>query len=118
MPEKNPVGLSRKVKRRRFLGQFSAVGLLSLAGATPAPASPDGNAPEIRALLSRNQPVVWVFTGDSVTHGALHTSGWRSYPELFAERVRWELHRFRDIVINSGVSGDTTGELLKDQEWR
>lgn len=118
MLQKNPAGLSRKVKRRKFLGQFSAVGLLSLTGAVPDAAAPDGNASRIRALLTRPQPVVWVFTGDSITHGALHTSGWRCYPELFAERVRWELHRLRDMVINSGVSGDTTGELLKDQEWR
>ena len=61
---------------------------------------------------------MWVFTGDSITHGALHTKGWRSYPEHFAERVRWELKRMRDIVVNTGVSGDRAQGLLPDLDWR
>ena len=72
----------------------------------------------IQALLKGKEPVTWVFTGDSITHGALHTMGWRSYPEHFAERVRWELRRVRDIVINTGISGDRITGLLKDAEWR
>ena len=72
----------------------------------------------IKALLAGKDPVTWVFTGDSITHGALHTMGWRSYPEHFAERVRWELRRVRDIVINTGISGDRMPRLLQDAEWR
>ncbi|MFO1019171.1 MAG: SGNH/GDSL hydrolase family protein [Planctomycetales bacterium] len=72
----------------------------------------------IQALLKQPDPVIWLITGDSITHGALHTYGWRSYPEHFAERVRWELKRVRDIVINTGISGDTTGGTLKDIDWR
>jgi lysophospholipase L1-like esterase len=81
----------------------------------PVPAS--GRA-GIKALLERKEPVTWVLTGDSITHGALHTRGWRSYPEHFAERVRWELRRVRDLVINTGISGDRTGGLLADLDWR
>ncbi|MCE5309456.1 MAG: SGNH/GDSL hydrolase family protein [Acidobacteriales bacterium] len=72
----------------------------------------------IKGLLAGKDPVTWVFTGDSITHGALHTMGWRSYPEHFAERVRWELGRVRDIVINTGISGDRLPRLLQDAEWR
>ena len=72
----------------------------------------------IRELLNTPQPVVWLFTGDSITHGALHTHGWRSYPEHFAERVRWELQRMRDVVINTGISGDTVRGLLEDVSHR
>jgi acyl-CoA thioesterase-1 len=72
----------------------------------------------VRALLTGTEPVTWLFTGDSITHGALHTMGWRSYPEHFAERVRWELRRMRDVVINTGISGDRMTGLLKDAEWR
>lgn len=72
----------------------------------------------IKELLAAKEPVCWVFTGDSITHGALHTLGWRSYPEHFAERVRWEMRRLRDIVINTGISGDRTGGLLADIDWR
>lgn len=81
----------------------------------PAPAS---GIEGIKQLLARKEPVTWVFTGDSITHGAQHTKGWRSYPEHFAERARWELKRVRDIVINTGISGDRTDGLLADLDWR
>jgi acyl-CoA thioesterase-1 len=71
----------------------------------------------IRALLDRKEPVRWVFNGDSVTHGAAHTIGWRDYTELFSERVRWELGRSRDIVIKSAISGWTIHDLRDDLEW-
>ncbi len=29
-----------------------------------------------------------VFTGDSITHGPLHTKGYRSYTEHFRERLK------------------------------
>ncbi len=69
-------------------------------------------------LKDSKEPLTWLFTGDSITHGALHTFGWRSYTELFAERIRFELRRPRDMVINTGISGDRTGGLLADWEWR
>lgn len=73
----------------------------------------------ISALLKeKNPPVIWLFTGDSITHGAKHTHGYRSYPEVFAERIRWELGRVRDIIINTGISGNTTQTILDDFEWR
>jgi lysophospholipase L1-like esterase len=81
------------------------------------PASTAGVA-GIKDLLAGTEPIAWVFTGDSITHGALHTKGWRSYPEHFAERVRWELKRMRDIVINTGISGDKADGLLGDLDWR
>jgi lysophospholipase L1-like esterase len=82
------------------------------AGATPV------GVDAIKKLLTRKEPVTWLFTGDSITHGALHTLGGRSYPEHFAERVRWEMRRMRDVVINTGISGDRTGGLLADLDWR
>jgi lysophospholipase L1-like esterase len=72
----------------------------------------------IKALLAGKEPVTWVITGDSITHGALHTLGWRSYPEHIAERVRWELRRVRDVVINTGISGDRVPGILADLDWR
>lgn len=72
----------------------------------------------LKAMLAAPEPITWVFTGDSITHGAVHTFGCRSYPEHFAERVRWELARKRDAVINTGISGDTTGGLLSDLDHR
>jgi lysophospholipase L1-like esterase len=83
-----------------------------------AAAEPDDRSAALKAVLARTEPAIWVFTGDSITHGALHTLGTRSYPEHFAERVRWELRRMRDVVVNTGISGDTIHGLGKDLEWR
>ena len=79
----------------------SAVGLLllpvialeSAAGQDsppPVAACQPASLEDLRAMLAnRSRPLTWVFTGDSITHGAKHTAGCRSYPEHFAERVRW-----------------------------
>jgi lysophospholipase L1-like esterase len=81
--------------------------------------SPLADLVKIRSLMTnKSVPIIWVFTGDSITHGASHTHGERSYPEHFAERIRWELDRRRDVVINTGISGDTAQGILKDFEHR
>ena len=72
----------------------------------------------VRELLRRDTPVKWLFYGDSITHGTSHTFGWRDYVELFSERVRAELGRSMDIVINSAISGHTTRQLLEGYSWR
>ena len=72
----------------------------------------------IKQLLSSDEPVKWLFYGDSITHGALHTFGKRDYVELFAERLRFELGRGRDVVINTAISGDNTRGLLAGFDWR
>ena len=36
---------------------------------------------KILSLLSQKEPINWVFTGNSITQGAKHTHGMRSYPE-------------------------------------
>jgi len=72
----------------------------------------------IKGLLSSSQPVKWLFYGDSITHGALHTFGHRDYVELFAERIRFELGRTMDVVINTAISGNTTRSLLETFDWR
>ena len=73
---------------------------------------------KIQHMLSDKNNLTWVFTGDSITQGAKHTYGMRDYTELFSERVRWEMLRKRDIVINTGMSGSTSEDLLSDIDWR
>ena len=104
------------IKRRHFVMSLVAAGQ---AGAQNAgePGSADPFRP-IHDLLSGTAHLTWVFTGDSITHGALHTMGCRSYPEHFAERVRWELQRRQDVVVNTGISGDRMSRLLQNQDWR
>ncbi len=72
----------------------------------------------IKALLKDPQPRKWLFYGDSITHGALHTFGQRDYTQLFAERVRFELKRSMDVVINTAISGNSTRQLLEGFDWR
>jgi lysophospholipase L1-like esterase len=123
MPEHDEMELT---DRRSFLSELvgavgagAAVGLQASAGEQQPAANPGAaDLEQIKARLAGKEPVTWVFTGDSITHGALHTLGWRSYPEHFAERVRWELKRMRDIVINTGISGDTIPGVSADLNWR
>jgi hypothetical protein len=60
---------------------------------------------KIKALIGGREPVRWVFSGDSITHGALHTFGLRDYTELFSERVRFEMGRGLDVVMKTAISG-------------
>lgn len=69
-------------------------------------------------LLEAQQPITWVFTGDSITEGAKWTGGSRTYSEIFSERIRWEMKRERDIVVNTAISGNTTDDILEDFNWR
>ena len=63
--------------------------------------------------LQSKVPVTWLFAGDSITQGAVHTRGARDYTQLFKERLG-ELGRNEDIVINVAVGGWT----LRDLELR
>lgn len=69
-------------------------------------------------LASPHPPVKWLFCGDSITQGALHTFGYRDYTELFSERMRFEIGRSSDVVINTAISGHTTRQLLGGFDWR
>ncbi len=72
----------------------------------------------IKAILNSPAPARWLFYGDSITHGALHTYGRRDFTEHFRERVLWEMRRSGDLVLNSAYSGFTTVELLRDFDFR
>jgi lysophospholipase L1-like esterase len=112
----------------------SALVLASAAGTPAAPATTPSTTPadtaavsatgakdleKIKALMAdAKTPRTWLFTGDSITHGALWTAGWRSFPEIFAERVRWEKRRMSDIVVNTGISGNKVTDILGAYDWR
>jgi len=71
----------------------------------------------LKKILTQEDPAIWVFAGDSITHGARHTIGWRDYTELFTERVRFEMRRYRDFMIKSAISGWTIQRIEDDLEW-
>jgi len=72
----------------------------------------------LRVRAQSPAPITWVFLGDSITHGALHTWGHRDYVELFDERVRWELRRVDDVIINTAYSGFRARDILAQLEHR
>lgn len=72
----------------------------------------------VRELLQSTEPVKWLFYGDSITQGSRYTEGHRSFAELFSERVRFELQRKDDLVINTAASGSSTIHLLDRFDWR
>lgn len=115
--------------RREFLKKagtyISAGAVTSVIGTSPVSAINSAiktgtgqDLGKIKALLKRKEPNIWLFTGDSITHGAKHTQGYRSYPEVFQERIRWEIGRVRDVIINTGISGNAASNILSDFEWR
>lgn len=69
-------------------------------------------------------PMLWLFVGDSITHGEEHTHGHRNYVELWQEVIKWEHGlpphrglRRRDIIINSGAAGDSLMDFRKQMAW-
>jgi len=123
---------NKKVSRRNFIhltvnGAIIPVVLLSAFNVSALPeiinrldVKPTGSSDLelIKKLFKSKEPIKWVFAGDSITQGAKHTNGLRSYPEIFSERVRWEMGRSRDLVVNSAISGNTTTDVLNDFDWR
>lgn len=89
---------------------------LSFSSATSDYADVDRR--RVADLIEGDKPVTWVFTGNSITQGAKHTHGMRGYPEIFAERIRFEMGRSRDFVVNTAVSGNTTRSILSDFDRR
>ena len=72
----------------------------------------------LKRLLRSQHGLTWVFAGDSISMGACHTHGGRSYCELIAERMRWELGRQLDVIINTSVASDTSRALLHNLPHR
>jgi lysophospholipase L1-like esterase len=58
------------------------------------------------------EPMTWVMTGDSITQAVLHTHGARGWVEHVHERIRWQLDRLTDLVLNTGVSGWRAVDVL------
>ncbi|MEY9848876.1 SGNH/GDSL hydrolase family protein [Streptacidiphilus sp. MAP5-3] len=59
-----------------------------------------------------SEPMTWVMAGDSITQAVLHTHGERGWVEHLHERIRWQLDRLTDIVVNTGVSGWRAPDVL------
>lgn len=72
----------------------------------------------LASLLATGAPVTWVMTGDSITHGLIHTRGARSYVEHLHELIRGDLGRVQDVVINTAITGWRAQLIVDDFERR
>lgn len=77
---------------------------------------PEGEREKLIAMLKGEKDLNVIFTGDSITHGPLHTKGYRSYSEHFSERLKGEsindVMKEDSLVVNTGVSSATTRNIL------
>lgn len=117
--------MNNSYSRRRFVGLTGMLGLGTTLSFFVPPLYNNNmemlflpDLKKIKSLLKQDNPLIWLFTGDSITQGAKHTNGYRCYPEIFSERIRWEMRRKHDFIINTGISGDTTENIIKDFQRR
>ncbi|MFB8189046.1 SGNH/GDSL hydrolase family protein [Microbacterium sp. NPDC055988] len=72
----------------------------------------------LRGLLASGAPVTWVFAGDSITHGLIHTRGARNYVDHLHELIRGDAGRVQDAVINTAITGWRADLILGDFDRR
>lgn len=72
----------------------------------------------LQELMASERPLTWVMTGDSITHGLLHTRGARNYVDHLHELIRGDLGRVQDAVINTAISGWRIALILEDFDRR
>lgn len=77
-----------------------------------------GDLDRMRGLIASDQPLTWVLTGDSITHGLIHTRGARNYVEHLHELIRGDLGRVQDVVLNTAITGWRADLILDDFERR
>lgn len=77
-----------------------------------------GERDRLRDALASKTPLTWVLTGDSITHGLLHTRGERNYVDHLHELIRGDMGRVQDALINTAISGWRVTQLLKDFDRR
>ncbi|MBO9626391.1 MAG: SGNH/GDSL hydrolase family protein [Microbacterium sp.] len=72
----------------------------------------------VQGLIASDRPLTWVLTGDSITHGLIHTRGARNYVEHLHELIRGDLGRVQDVVINTAITGWRADLILDDFDRR
>ena len=78
----------------------------------------DANQQAIADLVDGDEPLTWLFMGDSITHGARFTFGRDSISQMFEKFLKDDLGRTDDIVINTAVSSADTNDTLAELEHR
>lgn len=98
------------------LTQYQTVTGLVGGGEVPAKTGEQKKIADLLATHSNDDPLTWLFVGDSITHGIL-VSGYDSAPQLMEEYLD-TIGRTKDIVVNAGVSSATTDSTLNAKDYR
>ncbi|XCB30123.1 GDSL-type esterase/lipase family protein [Arcanobacterium hippocoleae] len=75
---------------------------------------------DLKTKVESSHPLRWVFVGDSITQGVMHTKGLRHYTEYINQLLHDPangLNRLSDRVVNSGNSSATTA-ILDNQTYK
>ena len=78
----------------------------------------NANQQAIADLAEGDEPMTWLFMGDSITHGASYTFGRDSISQLFEKFLKDDLGREGDIVINTAVSSADTNDTISELHAR
>ena len=78
----------------------------------------NANQQAMAELVEGDEPLTWLFMGDSITHGASYTFGRDSISQLFEKFLKDDLGREADIVINTAVSSADTNDTISELHAR
>lgn len=70
----------------------------------------------VRELLDGEDAVTWLLCGDTLIDCGDCVHGWRGFHEYFADRLRRQLGRTDDIVIDVTMAGESSGDLRRRLE--
>lgn len=73
---------------------------------------------EIRGKVDAEEPLTWLFMGDSITHAALWTNGYDGIAQHVEKYLKEDLERSDDVVVNTAVSGADTKTTMDNLKQR
>lgn len=76
------------------------------------------NQQKIVDLVNGEEPVTWLFMGDSITHACRYTYGYDGIAQIFDKFVKEELGRTDDIVLNTAVSNANSQTTIQEIDQR
>lgn len=67
----------------------------------------------LHKLIRGRVPLRWLFIGDSITHGCVHTGNLKCFREYFSSFVKRMDGRERDLFFTTAVSGAVTDDCMR-----
>ena len=78
----------------------------------------DAKQQKIVDMVNGDQPMTWLFMGDSITHASGLTYGYDGIAQIFEKYVKGELGRKQDVVLNTAVANADTATTLAELDLR